>query len=887
MTLDPAQLALLSRLLDEAMALPPGEREAWLAALPPEAKPLQARLARALLETPARSASPRFDAPLLTAEPGSEGQEGERVGPWRLVHLLGRGGMGTVWAAERADGLYERSVALKLPRMARSPTLATRMARERQIAARLEHPGIARLYDAGVDDLGRPYLVMERVDGTGLVEYARAHALSLEDRVRLVLQVADALVHAHRMLVVHRDIKPGNLLVDARGQVKLLDFGVARLLEDGSNVAQSSGGTPADSARTHTPMFAAPEQRHGGPVGTATDLYALALVLHELLTGSLPVAPVAARQADAAPEPDTRLPPALRAVLLRAWQSEPAERQPSVAHFADELRAVLEHRVPASWAASRGQRLQLWARRRKEVLAWGGLAAVAGLLAVGLLLAERARTHEQQARLDEARIFLTTTFADIEPRAGQSAATVTGLDLIESALQRARVDLGGQPVLQAEVLGELAVMLRRFARPDEALAVLRQAHQQMLTHGHRRDAGRHLVAAQLAVQELAEWQRTGQDSSLAQVQPLAEQALRGCSAQGVRCAKARALAQGALRNRAAALGDSEVAQAAAARAVDESIAAFGAGHAETVMARVHQALVLRNAVRLPAADQALQAARAAASAAGLRRGDAGELLMAQALLDGDLGRHELALPALDGLLATLDPGSPDIALLQRLRAQSLWSQGRLQAALRACEAALHSAAAHRNGWEQLNALQLRTRTLAAAGRLAEAERSLAEWDDQMAIQRQAPDGIQALRWQRGRAELALHSGRFDEALATAQTLTSGSRLQRPASALELAMNWDLRGAAMRAVGQPTAALQAHHEALAVYTQLLPEPHPLRLRNRLEAARATALATPSENAELALREAATRYLEVLPADSAWRPTVQALAAGQAAASPGLL
>jgi serine/threonine-protein kinase len=871
-------MALLSRLLDEALALPAAERDAWLAALPPEAAPLKDSLTCALLASQAATEARRFDAPRLAPESGGDGMPGERVGPWKLLQLLGRGGMGSVWAAERADGLYERSVAIKLPRLARNPTLAARMEGERQIAARLEHAGIARLYDAGVDIAGRPYLVMERIDGIGLAEHAAAGALGFEARVKLVLQVADALAHAHRMLVVHRDIKPGNLLVDAAGQVKLLDFGVARLLDDGQI---GSSATVSDSVRTHTPRYGAPEQRQGGPVGTATDLYALALVLHELLTGSLPVA-----TADAlAPSP--QLPPALRAVLTRAWQADPLQRQPSVAHFADELRAVLAGRVPASWAASRRQRLQSWARRHRAGLAWSGLAAFVLVLAAALLLTERAKTAEQQARLDEARLFLTTTFADIEPAAGQTAAALTGLDLIDAALARARTDLADQPVLQAEVMGQLAVMLRRFSRPDDALAVLRQAHEQMRARGDPRDAGRHQIAALLALEELAAWQRHGQDASLARVQPLADEALQGCTAEGPRCAKARAFAHGALRNRAAALGDDATAKAAAAAAVHESAAAFGEAHAETVMSRVHEALVLRNADRPIDAETALQSARSAAAAAGLRRGDSEELLLVQAMIAGDLGHHDVALRTLDELLASLGPGSPDLALLQRLRAQSLWSQGRLSAALAACDAALMSAGAHDNGWETLNALQLRTRALAAAERASDALRSLAEWSAQMAAQGEAADDIQGQRWRRGRAELALRSGRVDEAMALTGELTGGAAAVPAASALEQAMNWDLHGVTLRVAGRPAEALQAHRQAEERYTVFLPVEHPLLLRNRLEAARAAALLAPGAITSPALREAARTYLQVLPADSAWRATVQTLAAGQAAAAQGLL
>jgi eukaryotic-like serine/threonine-protein kinase len=874
-----AQLALLSRLLDEALALPTAARTAWLAALPPEARPLQTRLARALAGATGGAAARRFDVPQLSPESGADGVPGERVGPWRLQHLLGRGGMGSVWAAERADGLYQRQVALKLPRLDRNPTLAARMEQERRIAARLEHPGIARLYDAGVDEQGRPYLVMERVDGSSLAEHAAARGLGFAARVALVLQVADALAHAHRMLVVHRDIKPGNLLVDAAGRVKLLDFGVARLLADGE---AGTSSTLSDSVRTHTPRYGAPEQRRGGPVGTATDLYALALVLHELLTGSLP-----ATDAAGAAVPGATLPLPLRAVLACAWQVDPARRQPSVAHFADELRDVLGSRVPASWHASGLQRLRLWARRHHRALAWSGAASATVAAAAGLLLAERTKSAEQQARGEQARLFLTTTLANVEPPAGRPGVSLSGPELIDDAIARTRAELIGQPTLQAEVMGQLAVMQRRLGRPGDALALLRQAHGQMQAHADPDDAGRQGIAGLLALEEQAAWQRSGDDASLARVQPLARDALQHCTAPGPRCARARAYAHAALRNRASALGDDAAALAAAAAAVQASADAFGAAHAETVMARVHEALVLRNADRPLDAEPSLRAALAAAPAAVLRRGDATELRLVQAMVDGDLGHHDAALRSLDELLSGLQPGSPDLALLQRLRAQSLWSQGRLAAVLAACASALEAADAQGDAWEALNALQWRTHALSALGRPAEAERSLAEWSATMAALGDAAGGLQRQRWQRAQAELALRGGRVDEALAITSALTGPRTPGMAVSALEQALNWDLHGAALRVAGRPAEALKAHRAAGAGYGGFLPATHPLRLRSRLEAARAAALDTPGPGADAALRDASRAYLQAMPAESAWRALAEPLAAGSAAESTGLL
>ena len=210
---------------------------------------------------------------------------GDRVGPYRLRALLGRGGMGEVWEAERADGQFEQIVALKLlKRGMDSEEVLRRFLRERQILARLEHPHIARLLDGGLAADGRPYLVLEKVDGETIVEWCRRRGVDLATRVRLVIAVADAVDLAHRNLVVHRDLKPSNLLVDASGTVKLLDFGIAKIL--------ASDGESGDSTRLEdralTPAYAAPEQILGRPATTSTDVYSLGVVLYELLTGRLP-----------------------------------------------------------------------------------------------------------------------------------------------------------------------------------------------------------------------------------------------------------------------------------------------------------------------------------------------------------------------------------------------------------------------------------------------------------------------------------------------------------------------------------------------------------------------------------------------------------------------
>lgn len=208
------------------------------------------------------------------------------MGPYRLMRTIGQGGMGTVWLAERADGLVNRPVALKLPRRGwPDRRLLERLAREREILASLNHPNIARLYDAGVTVAGQPYLALEYVEGRPIDEYVRDEQPDVRRRLGLFLQIALAVAHAHAVLVVHRDLKPTNILVTGEGHVKLLDFGIAKILDEGQSV-----DTPLTelSGRPLTPEYASPEQVAGAPLTVAADVYALGVVLYELLTGVRP-----------------------------------------------------------------------------------------------------------------------------------------------------------------------------------------------------------------------------------------------------------------------------------------------------------------------------------------------------------------------------------------------------------------------------------------------------------------------------------------------------------------------------------------------------------------------------------------------------------------------
>ena len=875
MPLSHADISALSRLLDEVLGLPVDQRAAWLAALPGEVGHLRPHLEQALAEAVDASAgAPLAELPRLPglADDGGDGDAapGERVGPYRLVSEIGRGGMGSVWLAERADGMYAREVALKLPRLSRSPRLAERMARERQIGALLEHPHIARLYDAGIDESGRPYLVMERVVGTGLREHCASRHLALDERLELMLQVCAAVAHAHRHLVIHRDIKPSNLMVNTDGQVKLLDFGIAKLLD----VDSPDGSTASDGAQhTHTPGYAAPEQLRGGPVSTSTDVYSLGVVLHELLADGLP---------DTSPAdgalPSALLSPDIRAVLHKTLRTAPGERYSSVERLADELRRLLSSHPVLARPVGVARRLRLFGRRHQ--VAVRAAAIVLGLLVTAgiVVLRQHEREMDQAMRADRVREFLFDLVEDVEPLANQSTDAAQGVAMVEAAVSRAGLKFVGQPVLHGQVLTELGLMLRRLHRPDEALKVLREADTLLERAADADDATLQIGRSQLALQLLSD----DASGSGRQADALAREALEACRAEGARCAKARAYAQDVLAALASRQGDSKAALSHARQAVADDELAFGAGHSEVALALGKLAVVARNQGLLPEAADAMVRAHAIAQVAPLRAEDARWLRRNFALVMGDLGRYDAARSALGALLA--EPAAPlERALQQRLLAQALVAQGLLVEASRAADDALATARSVNDDWEASLALQARARAASGLGRHADARRDIAATLDGLRRQHLGEGSVEVLRARRFAAEIALRAGADEEARSALEPLVVGHRPTPSGPVLapvDLAQVLDLLGTLARRRGDMHAAAGFHAQAGALLASSVPATHPLRLRNSLLAAVAASLdATSPETASLAaLRRASERHEESLPVGSTWMQVPKLWTAG---------
>lgn len=509
-----ADWPVLSALLDEALALPAAQRQAWLAGLPqPQSEHrfvLQQLLdAQPQVETDdflaALPALPVPDAALPGLAAG-ELAPGQQVGPWRLLAPIGSGGMGTVWRAERADGGLERTVALKLPRLGWDSALAERLNRERRILASLAHAHIARLYDAGVDILGRPWLAMEYVEGERIDHWCQARHTPLRARVALLLQVADAMAHAHARLVVHRDLKPGNILVTAEGQVSLLDFGIAKLL-DGEQ-AHASALTEL-SGRALTLDYASPEQIRGEPQGTASDIYSMAVVAFEVLAGVRPYRlkrgsaaeleeAIASTEAPLASSVATE--PALRkalrgdldAILNRGLKKSPAERYPTMEAFAQDLRRWLGGEPVEARPDRLAYRTAKFVGRHRLPVA-AGAAVVLSLIAgtgISLWQAQEARRAAMEARTQSAtaaaarrfmeQVFQANSGDQADPR---RAREMTARELLDQGTARLEVDLRDAPEARLGLYATLADLysgmgLEEQARTlaDKRLALARALH---------------------------------------------------------------------------------------------------------------------------------------------------------------------------------------------------------------------------------------------------------------------------------------------------------------------------------------------------------------------------------------------------------------------------
>jgi serine/threonine-protein kinase len=532
----PEHWARFSALLDTALAMDAAARPGWLGTLPASDLPVRPFLDEALAAARGAAAADFLSGPALPPglDPDTDEYDraGDEIGPYRLQALLGAGGMAQVWRAVRTDAEGpDRAIALKLPYPEMlGGTFRARFRQERDVLAGLVHPNIATLYDAGADADGRPFLALELVEGVAATDWCRANQATLDRRVELICQVLAALHYAHTRLIVHRDIKPSNVLVRADGVAKLLDFGIARLLQ----AEGADEGLTQPLARLATRGYAAPEQYDGAAVTVATDLFSAGVLLFELCTGRLPwpepgFAEPAPRASDAAggelaPGEVRRLRGDLDAIIARALQADPSRRYGSAEAFGDDLQRW-RRRLPVT--ARRIGRATLAARfvRRHATASILAASLLVAIVGGSLGIVWQARGADEAARRATAISgFLIDLFMKAGPHTGGSV-TMTARQLLDAGAARADSAFRGDPVTEIVLLGTLgdiydalddatraqAMWLRRyvlardsygasdprtlraglqlagsqveFMREDQALAVLAELREAAFAHG--------------------------------------------------------------------------------------------------------------------------------------------------------------------------------------------------------------------------------------------------------------------------------------------------------------------------------------------------------------------------------------------------------------------
>jgi serine/threonine-protein kinase len=776
---------------DAWLAATPAQQQALLAALPPA----QRARVQALIDADARAQAGAFlDAP--APWPEAPDLAGQVLGAWTLVEPLGSGGMGEVWRARRSDGAHGGEAAIKLLHSPwRGEAQRARFRREGELLARLTHPHIAQLLDVGEALLGGTrtrYLVLELVHGERIDRWCDAHALPRPARLQLFLQVCDAVAHAQARLVVHRDLKPGNILVNADGQVKLLDFGVAKLLAEDTDAELT-----AVAAAGHTPEYAAPEQWRGEPVSAATDVYALGRLLCLLVTGQR--------------EPGPALRGELAWIVAQALQERPDARYASAAALADDLRRFLAHQPITARPATLAYRAAKFARRYRAGL--GALALVlASLLAGMAATAWQWRQAEQQAeRTRRVQRVLTELLAGLSPDATGSA-TVPMIELLRRSWAEARRRLSDDPAMLAEVARPLGLLLNQSGDMALAAEALGLAHAQLRGQG---TAGRE-VALQLANAQ----RRLGQ---LAQAEALLASLVPAAGPDDADALTALAHL-GEMATEAGRLGEARAHLERAERGAREQ---FGTRHER--YRRVADALagLARSQGRWDEARHWVQALVAASAGAG--RLVEAQARMAEATMAVELGEHARAVPLLhrsvQELTEVLGPEDANTIFTRSWLATALFHHGDVDAAAREAEAAwtlaqrtLDADSAAHVGLVAARQQMRRGDAAGAEPRLRQLLTALEAGGSAAAARCEALLGEAALRQRRAQDGLA----RLARAEATQRTRLGPLDGDRWPTLALLAL-------AHQATGQVEPARTAAGQALALAQASLPPRHPDRWR----------------------------------------------------------
>jgi non-specific serine/threonine protein kinase/serine/threonine-protein kinase len=824
------QRGRVDTLLDELLDLPQEMRAAHL-----RNRHIEDPMVVAEIDSLLRAADASGDFLSVLARPAVDDVEhdaviGTRLSAWTITRLIGLGGMGDVYEGVRAHGDFEQRVAIKLLQREAGAQLA-RFEAERQILARLEHPGIARLYDGGVTGDGRPFMVMEYVDGRPITDYCALKGLSLGQRLQLFVQVCEAVAYAHRNLIVHRDLKPSNILVTDAGVVKLLDFGIAKLLD-----AQRAHVTQLAVAPM-TPSCAAPEQLTGDPVTTATDVYALGLLLFELLTGTHPwigpetsillamrtllqrPAPLASQTAGVragAPVPAKQIRGDLDSIVAKALRMEPAHRYSTVESLKIDVERVLRGEPVAAREGARLYVLGHLLRRYR----WGAAAiaaiviSLAGGLSVAAWQAHRAAVDRDIARRDAAReeavrYDLTRLFRTAI--ADQGAQPATAKTMIDSSAQRVLREYQDQPQLAGQIVLTLAdlygaledvagaaTLLEGFvaeANPQADPAALADARQKLanieLLRGHTDRA------QQLLDQADAYWATSPR--------PYLEERLEGL------------LVRARLRR---ARGDLDGAIAATRDAIKQRVALSGHDHRETAILYNSLAISLTAANQLQQALAAYHETSAIYRAIGLGDGIDAQIIVANTgtleLRTGHLKEAEVLLKSSIDRERSLAGDSAAVAAAMGYYGKLLCVTDRNAPAIAILREASDLAVRFAGASSPLavqNRLFLGEAQL-ASGDLKQAGATLTAAHDAALAQYGTAHPL-TLRTQLALAQRALAQGDFQSALPQLQAIVTAFRQAGPSGETNLAQALASLGDAQLHLGQLSLAITALRETVAI------------------------------------------------------------------------
>lgn len=768
----------------------------------------------------------------------------EFAGPFRLVSEIGRGGLGVVYLAEREGADFEQRVAVKLlKRGMDSDLIIRRFEAERRILASLEHPNISRLIDGGVLEDGRPWFAMEYIEGMPLTDWCDEHGLSIDARVSLFEKVCRAAQFAHSRLIVHRDLKPANILVTDDGTVKLLDFGIAKLLDEEADATELTTA----GIRAMTRDYAAPEQIRGEPVSAATDVHALGVVLYELLAGTHPyrrpdqgrealtraiceTEPDLPSTAAAREESDRRrsLHGDLDAIVMTAMAKQPEKRYGSAEAMAEDLRRYLDDQPIRARRKTTWYRMALFMRRhRLGVLA---TAAVVLALLAGLLLAawqaQRAAEEAALARLSEQRAeqeaarsrrtldFLTELFRGGDPRQGQPVESIT--ELLSAGEQRARVGLAEDSLLQAQVMLRLAQVRYNRAEHEAALALASATIEQL-------EAGDSAQPALLADAYRLAGESQYQLDADPQAEPLLRRAVALYEAAGDEGSALRAMSTlaGVLRHSQSYAQAVEMQQ----ELLDRTVARLGSDHPDTLGHRFGLAVFATDL-----GDYALAERQLRIVIEGLERSPdenrvelANAVLTLASLLDRT-GRHDDAGPLFERGVAIrlelFDPGSDPVADALFSHGIFLLGQDRLPEAesafRRVTEAGGAAPSTRAHGWRYLG------RALRDQGRYEEALAALATAEAAYLDIGGRSMRLQAHRAAADRGYALALTGESEAAVDVLTAAVGGIEAIRGDSHYDLIQPLGYLGVTLRDAGRPEARTILERAAGVAETVLGPE-----------------------------------------------------------------